>query len=98
MKPIPHDQQTDSGNDHRAWKAVSDEKRQSRFDSFVENHLADVEQNDKVSFVTKYPSFFKIGFKSGVIVDFYPKANRIYATKTGEWANNGLNVLLNLLK
>jgi len=98
MKPIPQDQQTDAGNDHRECKQHSDEKRQSRFDDFVENHLANVESSEKISFVTRYQSFFKIGFKSGVIIDFYPNANRILATKTGEWANNGLHTLLNLIK
>lgn len=55
MKQIPQDQHTDAGNDHRAWKADADAKRQSRFDFFVENHLGQVKGSPLVSFVTEYP-------------------------------------------
>jgi hypothetical protein len=79
-------------NDSKAWALHNQAKRESRMETFEETELPKVNESENVTEVVRYPnSFFRITFKDGLIVDYYPKKDRLKVIKPEKWHHNGLS-------
>ena len=84
--------------DLKAWSLHEKAYKQAKKESFEDDVLPIVKASEKVSFVTGYSHFYKIGFKDGSIYDYYPVKNRLMRNKPTKWYSDGKNILISLLQ
>lgn len=80
-------------NDLKAWSLYYKSLREKKFEYFQETLLPEIQQSSRVSGVAGHGYFFKIEFVDGVVVDYYPKADRLLFTKQSKWQSNGFSTL-----
>lgn len=84
-------------NDFKAFAMHAKAYKQEKRESFEDDILPKIKASERVSFVTDYGHFFKIGFKDGGIYDYYPQKNRLFKNKPSTWYYDGANLILKML-
>jgi len=80
-------------NDFKAWALHYKSLREKKFEYFQATLLPEIQQSNRVATITPYDHFFKIEFVDGIVVDYYPKADRLLFTKQSKWQSNGFSTL-----
>ena len=80
-------------NDFKAWSLYYKSLREKKFEYFQETLLPEIQQSSRVLTISDHTYFFKIAFVDGVIVDYYPKADRMLFTRQSKWQSNGFSTL-----
>lgn len=87
-----------SENDLAFFAKIEQAEKEEKRENFREQDWPTVQASPKISFATDHGHFFKIGFKDGVIVDYYPGKNRLFQTKPAQWFYDGRNILMSMVK
>jgi len=80
-------------NDFKAWALHFKSLREKKFEYFKETLLPEIQQSNRVATITPYDHFFKIEFVDSIVVDYYPKADRLFFTKQSKWQSSGFSTL-----
>lgn len=84
-------------NDLKSWNLHAKAHKEAKKEDFKEDVLPLIKASEKVSFVTDKYHFYQVGFKDGVIIDYYPVKNRLMQHKPVKWFYDGKNILLGML-
>lgn len=85
-------------NDMAYFAKTAQADKEEKRENFRDQDWPLVQASPKVSFATDHGHFFKVGFKTGVIVDYYPGKNRLFQTKPANWFYNGRNILMQMIE
>lgn len=84
-------------SDWKAWRLHQKSYKQAKKEAFEDDVLPLLKASPLVSFTTDKVSFYQIGFKDGLIYDYYPGVDRLMRHKPAKWYYDGKNLLIGMI-